>query len=236
MPYLKKFRKIKSKPKKKTYRKKKTNYIVNIPKTQLGFPKGMRTRLRYTDLVTFTGIGAYLLIKGNSLFDPTDASTGTTIGPLNEQPSWRDTYALIYQRYRVLSSTIKVEYTVNASLSSSIIILYPTDVSTAPTTTPYESSNVPYCKYKLLSYTNSSGKSHMMKSTMSTAKINGKEGLLAMTSDLYQSVSGSDPADLWYWILHSATIDATSVQNITCFIHIDYDVEFTDPILDRNND
>ncbi len=71
------------------------------------FPARMRTRLRYSTVVTLdpsTATPSSHLFRANSIFDPDFTSIG-------HQPYGHDTWQLIYNHYNVLSSKIVVQVT-----------------------------------------------------------------------------------------------------------------------------
>ncbi len=77
-------------------------------------PKLM-VKLRYVDTITIATAGAGVnshVFRANSIFDPDLTSVG-------HQPLLHDEYAALYERYRVVSSTIKVT-PVTSSLTSQV--------------------------------------------------------------------------------------------------------------------
>lgn len=91
------------------HRKRARNAIVNVPRSKLAFPSGMRTKLRFCQRVsvvpdTLNGIVHYAY-RANALTDP-DA-TGST----NHQPRGFDEFMGVYRTYTVLGSKIMVNWT-----------------------------------------------------------------------------------------------------------------------------
>jgi len=82
--------------------------IVTVPRTLTssgGFPEKMITTLRYTDILNVSNSGGVTgkSFRLNSLYDPNATDLG-------HQPAYFDQYSLIYAKYRVISSTIKVTF------------------------------------------------------------------------------------------------------------------------------
>jgi len=87
--------------------------IVTVPRTLTcsgGFPEKMITTLRYTELLNVSNTGGVSgkLFRLNSLYDPNATDLG-------HQPAYFDQYALIYSKYRVISSRIKVTFSPSTS-------------------------------------------------------------------------------------------------------------------------
>lgn len=213
-------------------RGRKRNIMVNVPKSIRGFPPSTECTLSYSDICSFTSTGAYVMIHGNSIYDPIYTSTGTT-SMLNEQPSYRDTYATLYSRYRVLSSTLTVSYCASQTPFSALVV-YPTDISDVPANPPTEARNVQGAKYRLVP--NAMYEAKTIKTSCTTAWINGISNAQMLDDLSYSALQAASPTDSWYWIIHSAATDGITVQNILYTFNITYRVLFTDPIPDRTND
>lgn len=82
--------------------------MVAVPRNKLGFPKSIRTTLRYTERYEFDVSGldamAYNSIRGNDIYDP-DVSTG------GHQARGFDEFMAVYKKFTVLGSKINVNWT-----------------------------------------------------------------------------------------------------------------------------
>lgn len=86
--------------------------LAEVPRLALGsricygFPPRMVTKLRYCDNIKLTstsGSIAKQVMSLNSIYDPDITGVG-------HQPLYRDTYAVVYDQYAVISSRIRVTY------------------------------------------------------------------------------------------------------------------------------
>lgn len=83
--------------------------VPQVGRTEWGFPDRIKTRLKYCDVIQLTGAGgtaARHQFRMSSCFDPDFSGIG-------HQPHWFDTYATVYQTYRVLGSKITVTFSPN---------------------------------------------------------------------------------------------------------------------------
>lgn len=107
MPIAKKSRKgpggyRSSKKNKTTYVKRVWPLASNRLQIHDPFPAKMRSRLRYSEVVTLlptTGVPAPYIFRANGIFDPNQSGVG-------HQPYGHDTLASIYNHYQVVSSII----------------------------------------------------------------------------------------------------------------------------------
>lgn len=84
------------------------NAIVNVPRSKLAFPSGMRTKLRFVYRHTFNVAAANNISKvsflANSFTDPVVAVAG------NHQPRGFDEFLATYRTYTVVGSKISVNF------------------------------------------------------------------------------------------------------------------------------
>lgn len=89
-------------------RKRARNAIVNVPRSKLAFPQGMRTKLRFCQAVEFAPSTANTIVhyayRANALTDPTATGTG------GHQPRGFDQFMAVYRTYTVLGSKILVNF------------------------------------------------------------------------------------------------------------------------------
>jgi len=99
-------------PVKKVKRMRFKKYIPN------GIPNTFITKMRYCQIIeldsSVTGNSVTYPFRANSLYDP-DVSL---IDPSQHQPMYRDEFALLYRKYCVLKSTIKMTPVVEGSISA----------------------------------------------------------------------------------------------------------------------
>lgn len=109
MPLIKRSRRSSKKTRKTRYNRQSVEQVpTSNPITYMRnfdpFPATMKARLRYSTVIILNP-GALVtdshLFRANGIFDPDQTGTG-------HQPYGRDTYASIYNHYRVLKSTISM--------------------------------------------------------------------------------------------------------------------------------
>lgn len=186
----------------------------------IGFPEKMIAKLSYNETVTLSSISGSFILRGNSVFDPNFTGGGN-------QPNYFDNYAAIYQKYRVLSSTLTVRFLNVSSTIGCRIMIMPSDSQTPPTNVMNSVGN-PYTKQTILGINTSSRNLINLKQRMSTAKLNGKSKAAIMASDSYESGVGTNPTDPWFWIIQYEDLGLASACNIIADVKVVYNVQFTD--------
>jgi len=87
-------------------RRRSRNALVRVPRSKLGFPQAMRTKLRYCSRVEFEPTGTGIVSKrflANGMYDP-----DTTLG--GHQPRGFDNLMAAYETFTVLGATISVSF------------------------------------------------------------------------------------------------------------------------------
>lgn len=204
-----------------------------------GMPQRFLTKLKYTDrgsFVTGTATGSYVIINGNSIWDPINTSAGGGTAFLNQQPAYRDTLSAMYAKYRVIASRIRIECVNSQSTVPTNIIVYPIDTNITPGTSPIQERVIPYSTFKSGKLGTLSPQPIVFNKYMSTAKINGVLPSEVEINPDYGSSVGGSPSDLWYWVIHPAAFDESTNIALWVTFTITYYVEFTNPVVERDND
>lgn len=184
-----------------------------------GFPDGVRTYLTYAQIISIAPgaqSGQYTF-RGNSVFDPDYTGGG-------HQPVYRDIFATVYSRYRVLGSKIIVSVANEQASSALQITVVPASTITAFTTSTYPIEH-PHAKMMRLV-----GVGAILTGRL-THVITTKQLLGLMSNEIkdqdYSALVGAQPASEWYWQIVAQDL---SVQNVACSVQvvIVYDVEFYD--------
>jgi hypothetical protein len=97
-----------------------------------------------------------------------------------------------------------------------------------------QASVAPFAKYHLTNYAYQP--SFKMKTTMTTARVNGISETEVMTNPNFQAGVGATPADPWYWQLRFSAYDNVTAVAHTGMVHYTILVVFTDPVQDDDND
>lgn len=188
----------------------------------VGFPEIFQTHLRYQQSFTSVATAALQAFRGNSVFDPDFTGGGN-------QPNYFDNLAALYGRYRVFSSSIKVTI-INSSTTVPLRwALFPSDLSTGGTNVANASGN-PYCKTGVVSQITGSRSVVTVKSSCSTAKINGKTKSQIMGSDSYQAIVSANPGDEWFWVFQIEDLSLASAMSVAVDFVITYNVRFSDKV------
>lgn len=162
-----------------------------------------REELSWTQISGLTGVNVY---RGNSLFDPDLTGTGG-------QPYFFDQWAALYDRYRVIGSSIKVNNMLNnANVYNGLVTVVPLNTSSVlPTSEEYEES--PYARTTMLKATNAGGWGKVSH-YMSTAKIRGIRKQAVMDEDSYASLTSTNPGTTWFWHVVNRVPGQSTQSNI----------------------
>lgn len=227
------------------------NKGVMVPRSKLGFPQSMRTKLRYVTRVRLdlpaSGAVMHYTMRGNSIFDP-DFATG------GHKPRGSDEYFALYETYTVLGSTcaVNIQYQaydgpVATSSSGATHELYQGGFGTTQSpgvpgvvcllqksadeinnaSTPEAMMEQDKTIWKII--TNQEG-AHVLKAKMQVSEFFGKGTLVGATG--YTGTAATNPDEPVYF--HVAAARGNTSQdnaNVYCefFITMEYDVVFTEP-------
>jgi len=209
----------------KRYKKRGTKYRKALSKPVIdrmpgnGFADAMFVKLKYVDRVPISSVAvsyAPYVFRGNSVFDP-DQSLG------GHQPLYYDQYAAIYEKYRVIGSSIRLDVINTSGASALYYVCEPnTDVSTY-TSVPqlleqsraYSPKIVPIAQRVPSRFTR-------------YATTRGVLGLTKAQSmdDDYCSTVGANPTQQWFWNLLFQSMDGTTVVGAEMMVKIVYYVQF----------
>lgn len=225
----------------------KRNRLVSVPRNKLGFPKSIRTTLRYSARVEFDVDSLsqmeYNDFRGNGLFDP-DGSVG------GHQPRGFDEFMAIYKTFTVLRSKLNVNWgfkgydgpTVDSStgfltqnfiqttadppaLTPCMVGIYK-GVESLPTTSTaaelIERDNVVWKNMTPVDggcITSMSGH---------TGSMLGKKGVVG--ADGYTGSISADPANQWHYTIWAARTSNNTAGKVyvVAYVTIEYDVVFTE--------
>lgn len=187
-----------------------------------GFNDRMRVRLRYNAPqinASVTTTPSTQVIRGNGPFDPDVTSTGG-------QPNGYDTYALIYNQYRVYSATVRAWVSVQSTTLNTTASLSARHSSTAIGVGAMDDfmSN-PYCVRTQIGNAASRGQREPhLQLTVKTSKFLA----LPIVSDNLASVYTTTPAKQWFFHINVINADETTSTSFTVSWEVTYDVEWFD--------
>jgi len=179
-------------------------------------------RMKYAALFNITSVlGAYAetAYRMNSIFDPDYTGGG-------HQPYSRDTYAQLYNKYRVL----KFEYKVTAQSDGtavSIMTAVPNNNQANPIGATDLATESTYGKFKIISGTGSPAET--LRGSIDLANFNGRTKAQYSADDLFESTMGSDPSEIMVFHLGFGGVTATTIRLQGCF-EAWYTVEMFDPL------
>lgn len=185
-------------------------------------PDKLRVTLSYVqnNIFSTTTSASRQLFRGNSIYDPDYTGSG-------HQQLFRDQYALLYNRYIVLSSSIKVEVVCPYTNQCMQCCVYPQpdDVTTASTVDI--DAEKPRARSVIC---NGGGPSRVMKHTMSTGKLYGQTITTSNWDDTFQSQFTTNPSNSWFWVVSCQNPDLTTASACTAIISMSFDVILFDRI------
>ncbi len=188
---------------------------VNRP----GFADRLEVPLIYEDVITLApGVyyGVYQF-RGNSVYDPDYTSTG-------HQPRYYDTYALIYEKYRVLKSSIHICAINGTAGSGSIFGILPHTDALSTTNWSYF-AELPMAKVSSQVMPVASRYGVSLRHSSSTFKACGTTLAEASEED-YGAAVTANPARVWYWSVFFSTIDAATSVAVSFRVRLVYHVSF----------
>lgn len=208
--------------------------LVTIPRTMTGVARSLRITLKYMEAFKTSAASGYVTIRANDLFDPLAASTGVT-GVSNAQPAYSDKWKTLYNKYRVLGSHVIYRFSNGTNSTMPCVVTVSPEDELVTSSNAYDSSVAPYAKTKDLACGPSAV--HVpLRHSMTTARINGISEQQVLIGDQYQASVGATPVDPWYWQMRFTANDSTTTPDVWGVITVFYDVLYSDPVQDDNND
>lgn len=186
-------------------------------------PDRMFTKMRYSEGLDFTITLANTLYPytfQSSTFDPDLSATG-------HQPLWRDTYAAMYNRYRVLGIGYRIHW--RNTNTGQITIGF----------VQHNSVNVPDTNYNTLIERNNSKKvfldgsggsrTNILSGYMSVAKTHGLSRSQFFSDDAFDATAGANPTKMAYLTLYAMSRSAAATAQ--AHVELVYYVEWFDRYL-----
>jgi hypothetical protein len=188
------------------------------------FPPKLRTQLTYEDTgfldepAIGNGYFDYWKFRGNSIFDPDQDGVGS-------QPYYFDNLAAIYNRYRVLSSSIQVTFWCTSAADTVKNIktcVYPFQLGSLPGQTEFNDlKRLPKCKYVQWNQDRNDFKSVIVSNKCNTSFFTENP----WDQDWEAAVTGN-PTIQWYWHITNDTSTLGEECEIYMDVKIIYDVIF----------
>ncbi len=200
--------------------------LVSPSRGPTPFPDRMRCVLTYADTyVTMIASSAAKSVQQfsmNSLFDPDFTGTGA-------QPEYFDQLSLLYNRYRVYGSAIKVVLLPFNTSGSQINV--PATVVLVPSAQSLASLNVndagalPRAQNRI-STGNMNESNQTMVASHSISEILGVKDVEG--ADRLQALVSASPSEQALWSIVARSSDGTTATSLAVAVRITYDCEFFD--------
>lgn len=182
------------------------------------FDDSLMTTLIYSDTALLSSTGAphidSAIYRGNGMYDPTFAIGG-------HQPSGFDEYSVIYSKYLVVGSSIRVIYSNEGSTAAECVV-YPANTGSVPSSFNTIQEK-PYIRHTVISPKSEDQASQTMYA--STKKMLGLTNVQP-EDNVYTALTTADPSAQWFWHVSGHTLDDSSVLSIRVRITIKYKVIF----------
>jgi len=186
-----------------------------------GFADTLFVQLNYVESLNLSNGSPRIqyTFRGNSLFDPDYTGTG-------HQPMYFDQYAAIYQRYRVLGSSIRVDCINAQGLSACYFIMFPNTEIATLTSIPLalEQSRARAANIMPIAGGGPAARYQQYCSTRKACGLTKGE----FYDDTYSSTVGNNPNQIWYWNLFWETTDSSSDVTVNAIVKLVYYVQFYD--------
>lgn len=195
-----------------------SNYLE---KRSFGFPDRLVTKLHYGDVFQFastTGAVNATNWRMNGIFDPDKTGGG-------HQPQWRDTFALIYNHYSVISSQITIRTTLPTTAGMGAIqgLIMDDDGVTASTASAMMEHNRGLWD---VVQPGGNGTSTITLGMNATAQL----GVDPYSDQSYKTAMGSNPTEEVICTQWICALDLVSTATTSCVVEIEYLVQFSERI------
>lgn len=198
----------------RTYRRKglKKN-LARVPYG--GFSQTKVVRLKYCDQYKIDAIAGAMAShewRANSIYDPDYTSTG-------HQPMFRDVYAGIYNKYRVLSSKITIKAVPYPGETHASVLYLDDSTGLGANISVIREQNMA----KSEALVESQGKNNTISLIYSAKKVFGKDN-----DDETLSSVGSNPANQQLFQFATQNLNSANGTNCQLMVTIEYWVQFSD--------
>jgi len=213
---------MRSKRGRKAWRKgRKGRKTVNVNRALQPIPQRYICKMKYADTFSLTtsGINAMGTFRFNlnSIFDPNRSGGG-------HQPYGHDTFATLYNRYRVVKANYNIICTSSNQYAVQVAAL-PGNEEIAPANTTEAREN-PRCRYVVQG---NGSPLKVLRGSVHIPSLVGRTKFQYMADDRYQAQFGASPNELAVLNVFGGLIgDSMVTDTIVCNIEITYTVECFD--------
>lgn len=189
------------------------------------FPPSMRRTVKYCEMITVTsgnqvlgGMQAYVI---NSIYDPNLSGGG-------HQPYGHDTYATLYNKYRVLGVRAMLVFTTPGGAHDMVCVSAPSSNTSSSMSglNLWQVQEWPQSKCGILPA--GGERKCVLQSTFDNATVAGVKKAAYMAGDEYEATIGSSPSKALYLSFAVGCVDGQDAQSCVCQVYLEYDVLFFD--------
>lgn len=207
---------------KKVVRRRRAYKTVNLVGRSLNpIPQRMIVKHKYATSVSVAAGGGALasyIFNLNSMWDPDRTGTG-------HQPYGRDTYATLYNRYRVISCSYRVACIPSTPARVIQIAALPSNIAPG-VTSMFEVREQPRCKYVLQQ---PGAAQKILSGKVYIPSLVGRTKAQYMADDNYQAQIGSSPSELALLNLYAGAItDDTTTDTFYFNVELEMTCEWFD--------
>jgi hypothetical protein len=194
-------------------------FEVTFPTGMVGIPDEVRTCLKYSEIISFTGSAtpAAQVFIINSLFDPNFTGVG-------HQPSFYDFFQSMYSRYCVLGVSAVADVENETAVAISCACVYSdANISGQSVETFTESMR---CKAAIVGPTGAVNTKRLTMPAVTMSQIMG-QAIINSDANMYASTS-SNPNDVAYMLFKCASTDTSTSVTVRVKFTILFDCVFKD--------
>lgn len=209
---------------KKAHRRRKGYRTIALAGTLNPIPQRMIVKHKYATSVSVSTAGApygQYQFNLNSMYDPDRTGGG-------HQPYGRDTYASLYNRYRVISVSYRVAAISGNAARVIQVAVVPTNQSTIIPLNMAEAREFPRCKYVIQQ---PGAPQQYVSGFVSIPSLMGRTKAQYMADDAYQAQSSASPTELAILNLFAGAI-TDDLLSETMYFNVE--MEFTTEWFDVN--
>jgi len=178
-------------------------------------PQRYIASMKYSETFALGSITSGFRLNLNSIFDPNRSGTG-------HQPYGHDTFATLYNRYRVIACSWVISV-YNAS-SPIRLAAQPANEELSPVSVSEVCEN-PRTKF-IIQYPG--GNTNLLKGKISIPSLVGRTKQQYMADDRYQATFGSNPLEAAILNVFTANTNDIAQDNTICTVTLRYKVEMFD--------
>lgn len=205
-----------SKPTAKDRRDRARDRVTTVIRGPGPIPPRAIVKMKYSDVYNSNGVNIDHVWNLNSTFDPDRTGTG-------HQPYGRDTYAALYNRYRVFAVSYVITF-VTTNVPGYAYLVW--DNEPGPFSTPSLVNETPKALAKPFTLSNPA----IFKGHLTLANIVGQTAAQYKADDRFQAINSADPTEtiVLHTVMSGFDNSVLGADAATCRVQLTYHVEWFD--------